>query len=174
MSPDFLEKLLLLFCGSSLTLLGVLLKSWLDLKSTTSNRLFDERIFALKDVWGKLIDVKSKCDLKISLGYERWALKCFEDAKQASREFQTSINRAQIILNAPVIQALRNIDAYFYLFINMEEGVKTSDYINDLKALIGKLEKEIQKMMRQDIHTITLDLVSSDQNNLSITPKMKT
>ena len=45
------EQLLLLIAGAGLTLIGAIVKTWLDRRTHCSTRIFELRIEALRQIW---------------------------------------------------------------------------------------------------------------------------
>ncbi len=138
-------------------LLGMVIQSWIDRGTTASNRLFEERLKTLNEIWTTLIEVKLIYARKISLGHKKWIEKYKDEATDTVNKFRNSIDRAQVILDAPVVEALRNIDGYLHSLL-FDDNQKPSDYAKEINNLTDRLEKAVEKSMRKKTHKITLKL----------------
>jgi hypothetical protein len=151
-----IEHLLFLVFGSISTLVGVWISAWLQRSTASSSHVFERRLAALTDLWTALVEVQQQFVPKIPKGHAAWKEESYEAALSALNRYRTALEVKQILLDADVVVALRDLDIFFYLTLDEDEQ-KPSAYIAEHNRLIKALERAVQRSMRQRIHHVTLE-----------------
>lgn len=150
------EHLAFLIFGSISTLAGVWLSSWLQRSTASSSHVFERRLDALTEVWTALVEVQQQFVAKISKGHAAWKKESYDVALNTLNRYRTALEEKQILLDADVIVAFRELDMFFYLTL-VEEEQRPSAYVAERAKLIKALELAVQRSMRQRTHHVTLE-----------------
>jgi hypothetical protein len=134
-----MKELLLLAVGAGLTLFGALAQAAINRRTSSSNRLLELRVEALSTIWIELVATRDIFGDKIALGHPRWLKERSKDAASALNRLRCQVDRSQVILDASVTGALREIDSYLFLFLREDEQ-KPSVYAREFGDLIAKLD----------------------------------
>lgn len=156
---------MLLIAGSLLTIVGVIVKTWLDRRTYSSNRLFELRIEALNRVWQAFNEMKGLFASRIEIGVSRWSTEYMdkeieeqtykEKAGEALTNFRRSIDNEQVVLPSEVIDILRQMDVEYFLYLDDDEA-KGGQFQSKIKRLLKDLTAAVNKTMAKQTHQIKL------------------
>jgi hypothetical protein len=158
------EKLLILIVGTLLgcvaTVVGTVIKTWLDRRTYTSNHLFELRIEALNRVWQVFNEMKDAFGKpRDRQNLEQWKTEHGEQAKKALERFRSVVDSSQIVLDREVIDVLRRIDSAYFLYLNEESDRLTpfGQWTESVKQKLQELTETTNQMMSQQRHSIALE-----------------
>ena len=154
-APAIAEKLLYLVAGSLLTLVGAIVKTWLDRRTHSSNRIFELRVEALNRVWQAFNEMKGLFAIRIEIGFGRWSQDYAQKAAEALATFRRSIDNAQVVLPAEVIDVLRRMDELYYLYLG-DDQQRPSNFNRELKRLLGELTTAANNTLAKQTHLVKL------------------
>jgi len=154
---DLAEQLLLLIAGASLTLAGAIVKSWLDRRTHSSTRVFEMRVDALNRIWQAFNEMKGLYASRVERGLAEWESEVSHDARRALTHFRRSIDNAQVVLPAEVIDVLRRIDEVYFLYDGNPDAIGIQ-FLRDVRVLLQELTTVVNAAMSQPTHQLDLRL----------------
>ena len=92
---------------------------------------------------------------KVSKGHAAWKKEHYDTALNTLNRYRTVLEERQILLDADVTVALRELDMFFYLTLDEEEQ-RPGAYVTERAKLIKALELAVQSSMRRRTHEVTL------------------
>jgi hypothetical protein len=153
----FVRDLILFALGAVATLVGTVLKAWLDRGTYVSKELFEKRLFRLNDLWLQLIEVRRVFWQKIPLGYDNWKTRHYDEAGQLLHKFKIEIDKAQVVLDSMTIDGFREI--HKFLFASKDDGNQSPNiFMSKLSELVSDLSIKVNQTMSKRTHKIHLEL----------------
>ena len=144
-----------LVAGSLLTLVGAIVKTWLDRRTHSSNRIFELRVEALNRVWQAFNEMKGLFATPVEIGFDPRSQENVQRAGEALTTFRRSIDNAQVVLPAEVIDVLRRMDELYFLYLR-DDQQRPSNFQRELKRLLDELTTAANKTFGKQTHLIKL------------------
>ncbi len=155
MVAEIAEQLLLLIAGAGLTLIGAIVKTWLDRRTHSSTRIFELRIEALNRIWQAFNEMKGLYAFRIEVGFPQWQNVYAQPASDALTRFRRAIDNAQVVLPAKVIDILRKMDVAYFIY-HSDEVARGSQFQGQVKRLLDELATAVNETMSKQTHEINL------------------
>ncbi len=110
---------------------------------------------ALNRVWQAFNEMKGLFATPVEIDFDPRSQENVQKAGEALTTFRRSIDNAQVVLPAEVIDALRRMDELYYLYLG-DDQQRPSNFQRDLKRLLDELTTAANKTLAKQTHLVKL------------------